>query len=119
MKLHYSKKKLKLKEEEEDAYIFENGLKAKFDKDSFLYELELLNKENFKGHFDENDRPIVHLLDGEYEWPSDQKYIVKFNKDNQFDSDEKEIELIFRDEWKYNIKELFKKEIKAWDIYMD
>jgi len=66
-------KELKLKEEEEDAYIFENGLKAKFDEDSFLYVLELPNKETFKGHFDENDKPIFHLLDGEYEWPSDSK----------------------------------------------
>jgi len=94
-------KELILKEEEDDAYIFENGLKAQFDEDLFLYVLELPNKETFKGHFDENDKPRFHLLDGEYEWPSGQKYIGKFNKDNQFDSDGKEVEIIFKDEWKY------------------
>ena len=95
------KKELKIKKEEGDTYIFENGLKAKYDDDSFLYVLELPNKETFKGNFDEDYKPIIYLLDGEYEWPSGQKYIGKFNKDNQFDSDGEEVELIFRNEWKY------------------
>jgi len=79
----------------------ENGLEAKYDNDLFSYVLELPNKEIFKGQFDENDKPIIYLLDGEYEWPSGQKYIGKFNKDNQLDSDGEEVELIFRNEWKY------------------
>ena len=100
-------KELKLKKEEEDAYIFESGLKEQFDEDSFLYVLKLPKKNTFKGHFDENDKSIFHLLDGKYEWPSGQKYKGKFNKDNQFDSDGKEVELIFRDECKY--KDTFEK----------
>ena len=95
------KKKLKIKKEEEDTYIFENGSKAKYDDESFSYVLELPNKETFKGQLDEDDKPIIYLLEGEYEWSSGQKYIGNFNKNNQFDSDGEEVELIFKDEWKY------------------
>ena len=96
-----AKKELKIEKEEEYCYIFENGLKAEYDDESYLYKLQLPKKETFKGEIDDDHKPIIYLLDGEYEWPSGQKYIGKFNQDNQFESsDEKEDEL-FGDEWKY------------------
>ena len=58
--------------------------------------LFLPNNETYKGKL-ENSLDIYYLSDGEYSWPSGQKYIGKFNKDNNFHSEEEKSILTFGD----------------------
>lgn len=65
-------------------YILKN--KAKYNpKKKFLI---TNNKENFKGKTQEevnNDKIYIYLENGVYTWPSKEKYLGQFNKNNEFD----------------------------------
>ena len=50
--------------------------------------LSLPNKEKFKGELRQDSNNIYWLKEGEYEWPSGQKYIGTFNEKNNFEGNE-------------------------------
>ena len=58
--------------------------------------LYLPNKENYKGKLD-NLNDNFYLSNGEYNWPSGQKYIGEFNNENFFHSKENKSTLITKD----------------------
>ena len=67
------------------------------DKNNNIEKVVFSNNEFFKGKSKiESDKFI--LIDGEYEWPSGQKYKGKFSE-NMFDSDKGELN--YKNEWKY------------------
>jgi hypothetical protein len=70
-------------EQEEKIITFLN--KSYYDKEQET--LFLPNNETYKGKL-ENSLDKYYLSNGEYSWPSGQKYIGEFNKDNNFHSKE-------------------------------
>ena len=87
--------------EEEDSkkeVNFEGGIIYNIETKTLL----LPNKEIYKGELKKDAKSNKYFLDeGEYEWPSGQKYIGKFNEMNTFKEDEN-IKIIFKDEITYN-----------------
>ena len=74
---------------------FENGIIYNKEKELLI----LRNKETFKGKL--KKRSNIYLLDeGEYEWPDGQKYIGKFNENNNFEGDENS-KIIYGNKWVY------------------
>ncbi len=63
---------------------FGNGIK--YNKESKT--LSLPNNEKFKGELRQDSNNIYWLKEGEYEWPSGQKYIGTFNEKNNFEGNE-------------------------------
>ena len=84
----------------EDSLIMEKENKILFQKDIYYNKddetLYLPNKEYFKGNLD-NSNDKYYLSIGEYNWPSGQKYIGKFNDEYNFHSDEEKSTLITKD----------------------
>ena len=78
--------------EKENRIVFQKGINYNKE-DETLY---LPNKENYKGKLD-NFNDNYYLSNGEYNWPSGQKYIGKFNNENIFHSKEEKSTLTTKD----------------------
>ena len=109
----------------DNVLIEEKCIKEIIFSDGIIYNKEtktliLPNKEVFKGELkkDENNNNAYLLDEGEYEWPSGQKYIGKFNEKNTF-KDNEDLKIIFKNKCTFsgrfkNGKPLGKGDIK-WD----
>ena len=75
--------------------FFENGIIYNKEKELLI----LPNKEIFKGKIKKISNKYV-LDEGEYEWPNGQKYIGKFNENNNFEGDENS-KLVYENKWTY------------------
>ena len=78
--------------EKDNKIVFQKGIYYNKE-DETLY---LPNKENYKGKLD-NINDNFNLTNGEYNWPSGQKYIGEFNKENFFHTKENKSTLITKD----------------------
>ena len=83
-----------------DSLILEKNNKIVFQKGIYYSKEEeilyLPNNENYKGKLD-NINDNYYLLNGEYNWPSGQKYMGEFNNENCFHSKENKATLITKD----------------------
>ena len=78
--------------EKDNKIVFQKGIYYNKE-DETLY---LPNKENYKGKLD-NINDNFNLTNGEYNWPSGQKYIGEFNNENFFHTKENKSTLITND----------------------
>ena len=95
---------------QDKVLIEEKCIKEIIFSDGIIYNKEtktllLPNKEVFKGELkkDENNNNAYLLDEGEYEWPSGQKYIGKFNENNTF-KDNEDLKIIFKNKCIYSGK---------------